>query len=198
MTTTPSSTLSYPVSVKLERFAVLTDDTYETWARTAKAHLIAGGYWPFFCGKRPAPKQDPWERNRFNLQPSCLFAETPASVATTSPGRMFKQQKRHGKNLGVQVSREWNSKTSKSSSRCAMNSFHARVFQGNRRKHSYLEWYYRPLFWDGCPNAGGMEKIVFPACARRRWRVREDEGEIGDTTCSGVAHILSEVSLVAK
>ena len=73
MTTTPSSTLSYPVSVKLEKFAALTDDTYETWTRTARAHLIVRGYWPFFCGKMPAPKQDPGEWNRFNLQlVSCL------------------------------------------------------------------------------------------------------------------------------
>lgn len=55
-------------SIKLEKFAVLMEDTYETWARTAKANLVVGGYWPFFAGKKPKLKRDSEDWERFNLQ----------------------------------------------------------------------------------------------------------------------------------
>jgi hypothetical protein len=52
-----------PTTVKLEKFAELTEDTYKTWAQTAKANLIVGSYWPFFCSKKPKPTTDSedWE-----------------------------------------------------------------------------------------------------------------------------------------
>lgn len=67
MTDTPAPAL-LPTSIKLEKFDALTEDTYETWARTAKANLVVGGYWPFFAGKKPKPKQDSEDWERFNLQ----------------------------------------------------------------------------------------------------------------------------------
>ena len=51
-------TNSPPTSVKLEKFAELTEESYETWAYTAKANLILGGYWPYFIGKKPRPTVD--------------------------------------------------------------------------------------------------------------------------------------------
>lgn len=57
-----------PTSIKLEKFDALTEETYETWARTAKANLIVGGYWPFFAGQRPKPKYGYEDWERFNLQ----------------------------------------------------------------------------------------------------------------------------------
>jgi gag-polypeptide of LTR copia-type len=72
-TTTPDAATNtqpapLPTSIKLEKFDVLTEDSYETWARTARANLVVGGYWPFFSGKRPKPKQDSKDWERFNLQ----------------------------------------------------------------------------------------------------------------------------------
>ena len=58
----------FPTSIKLEKFDALTEDTYETWARTAKANFVVGGYWPFFAGKQPKPKQGAEDWERFNLQ----------------------------------------------------------------------------------------------------------------------------------
>src|SRR6266481_7807263 len=57
-----------PTSMKLEKFMELTKDTYETWACTAKANLIIGGYWPFFCGKAPRPCTGSEDWDRFNGQ----------------------------------------------------------------------------------------------------------------------------------
>jgi len=36
--------LSFPTSVRLEKFMELTEDIYETWAHTAKANLVVAGY----------------------------------------------------------------------------------------------------------------------------------------------------------
>jgi gag-polypeptide of LTR copia-type len=57
-----------PASIKLEKFEALTEDTYETTAQTARANLVVGGYWPFFSGKRPKPKEGYEDWERFNLQ----------------------------------------------------------------------------------------------------------------------------------
>ena len=59
---------SYPTSVKLEKFTELTEDTYETWACTAKANLVVAGYWLFFCGKVPKPSSNHNDWDRFNMQ----------------------------------------------------------------------------------------------------------------------------------
>jgi len=53
---TVPATVAYPKSVKLEKFAALTEDSYTQWSRMAKAYIMAGGYWPFFSGKKPKPE----------------------------------------------------------------------------------------------------------------------------------------------
>jgi len=59
---------TYPTSVKLEKFTELTEDTYETWARMAKANLVVTGYWPFFSGKVPRPSSNQNNWDHFNMQ----------------------------------------------------------------------------------------------------------------------------------